>query len=562
MASTIQKAACNRRPFVSEDGCDRGSVDIHQFDDFPFCDSASPTEPKVPPEIIDTPIVLPIPSPCACFNINHSFKFKYNTQRKFKAKASFAAKGDCCEGEYGAEFDLQIPCPIVGKTAVRKIKLKIDYGDSGKSALESYIKTDKDSCTIEPKDVNLNVNLPCPLPKNADKGILKFKIGYGDKGSRDIQSFARTERDSCTIAPKDMDFDLKIPCPIRESGTKKLKIGISYGSKQEATASFVKTSKDSCEIEVKNMDMTLQLPCPIKKNDKKVTIGIDWGSGNKKEAKKIIEADSINCKIEALEESFDLQIPCPVIGNAGDKKIKASIKYGNGRSSTSAIYLKTNTDNCTIEGQDNVALNLNLPCPIKGTEKKPKIKAQVKYGNSTGQKSAEFIEQDKDNCTINGKDASLDLQIKCPVIGNAGDKKIKASIKYGSGHSFTSAIYLKTNTESCNIEVQDEVALNLQIPCPVSKTKLVFSTSFANTDDSNGSFYIAQDMVDGCSRSIKFKVKFPGSVKAQIDAKVLYDIQYNTVEHKLQVKYIDLKTGEKDSSWTDVFTAVPHTGSC
>lgn len=551
MASTTQKAACNRQPFVSEDGCDRGSVDIYQFDDFPFCDSASPTPPKVPPEVVDTPIVLSIPSPCACVNINHSFAFKYNKQRKFKARASFAARGDCCNGEYNAGFDLQIPCPIIGK-AVRKIKLKIDYGDYSKSDSKPYIET-KDSCTIEPRDVNLNVNLPCPLPKGADKGILKFKIGYGDKGSKDSQSFAKTDRDSCTISPKDMNFDLKIPCPIRESATKKLKIGISYGSQQKASASFVKTSKDSCEIEMKDMDMTLQLPCPIKnpkgrkikvaisygsdfksasesfiradsksctiealaptlnlnipcpikKNDKKVTIGIDWGQGDKKKTKKIIEADSFNCKIEALAESFALQIPCPVRTN-GNKRITAKIAWKDAKAPEPQSFIKANSADCTIEPHD-VTLDLGLPCPITDTNK-PKIKASVTYGDGTGQESAEFLEQDKGNCTIKGKDVNL----------------------------------------------------NLQLPCPVSKNKLSFNASFTNTSGPAGSFRIVEDKEAGCSRSIKFKITFPGSAK--VKAKVLYDIQYS--DHKLQVKYINLETGVVDAVWTDVFTAVAHTGDC
>ena len=120
MSKSGQKS-CNRRPFLSGDGCDRGSVDINQFDDFPYCDKIDPTMPAIPPEIVDTPLQIPVPPSCACVNIKYALNFKYSKDRKFGANADFIARGDCCEGNYVSNFNLQIPCPILGGGS-KKIK--------------------------------------------------------------------------------------------------------------------------------------------------------------------------------------------------------------------------------------------------------------------------------------------------------------------------------------------------------------------------------------------------------------------------------------------------------
>ena len=82
--------SCNRQPFLSEGGCDRGSVDIRQFDDFPFCESFAPTMPEIPPEIVDTPIELPVPPSCACFNIAYAMNMKYSKERSRETWCEYA----------------------------------------------------------------------------------------------------------------------------------------------------------------------------------------------------------------------------------------------------------------------------------------------------------------------------------------------------------------------------------------------------------------------------------------------------------------------------------------
>ena len=95
--------------------------------------------------------------------------------------------------------------------------------------------------------------------------------------------------------------------------------------------------------------------------------------------------------------------------------------------------------------------------------------------------------------------------------------------------------------------------LNLNLPCPISKSNLTVAASYENTDDSKGKFYISQDIVSDCTRKLKFKVSFP---RAAINQTVLYSIRY--ANYKLQVKTINLKSGAV-SDWIDVFTAVAPT---
>ena len=67
---------CNRSPFQSGDGCDRGDVNTHQFSDLPYCKPIDPTRPNIPPEILDTTWVLPVPPPCSCIDIEYKLDFK------------------------------------------------------------------------------------------------------------------------------------------------------------------------------------------------------------------------------------------------------------------------------------------------------------------------------------------------------------------------------------------------------------------------------------------------------------------------------------------------------
>ena len=255
--------ACNRRPFLSDSGCDRGDVDVNQFADFPYCDPISPDDPEIPPELMDSPLYLPVPPPCACINIKHKIGFKYSTQKKFEASASFSADGDCCEGNYNANLNLQIPCPINKKDDnAGRIKVKIDYGNGKKSDSASFLKADASSCTIEPLAPEINLNLPCPV-KGEKKPKVKASIKYGSGGNSAVASYASADSKDCTIGLKDASLNLRIPCPIKNKGAERHpKIRVRYMKSPTESAcmssSYVEIDSGSCEARFKTIELDLR----------------------------------------------------------------------------------------------------------------------------------------------------------------------------------------------------------------------------------------------------------------------------------------------------------------
>jgi len=473
--SNSDPISCNRQPFLSDGECDRGSVDIHQFDDFPYCESFSPTLPDIPPEIIDNPINLPIPPACACFNIDYALKLKYSQDRKFAASGSFSAKGDCCEGNYVSNLNLQIPCPILGSGTSKKISMKIGYGKGKQSASVSYIRADKDSCAIEARNVNINLNIPCPINKSGSKKI-KIGISYGKDFKSASASYLTANADSCTIEAYSPDFRLNIPCPILgRDENNRIKATMAWGSfGTSVSVSYIRKNTKECTIEPNDVTLNLSIPCPVKKQDKqsKVKFGVKWGSKSYVSAS-IIKTDASKCTIETNDATFNLEIKCPVKKDSEQKKVKFAVKWGS-KSYVSASILKLDHSNCTIEA-NSASFGLEIPCPIRHTQwhirhgkycyakwRRRWFWAGGYYGPFTSY-STSFLRINESSCTIEA--GKLDLDIPCPIKRASEQKKVKFGVTWGS-ESYVSASILKVHSTDCLIETTD-ATFNLQVRCPL-----------------------------------------------------------------------------------------------
>lgn len=345
---------CNRTPFKSDEECDRGSVDIHQFDDLPFCDSFAPSLPDIPPEVVDTPITLPIPPACTCVNINYNVDLKYNKERKFEGSASFSAVDDCCEGKYNTNLHLAIPCPIVGTSKPRTISIKMGYGSSGASAVESYITADSESCNIDAKDVDFDLKIPCPAKEGDEKPKIKASINWGDDGNSASASFLEVDRENCSIEGVDAVLDLKLPCPIRQDKVSKVSASIKYGDGDGSdSASFLEEDFTHCRMKGFDASLHLEIPCPVKKMIgadapyAAIKAKIEYGNSFNSVQKFYMKADSVDCTIEGYDASFDLKIPCPNTKDMLD--FQGSVAYAedsNGAVSFSDVTLPTPGNEC------------------------------------------------------------------------------------------------------------------------------------------------------------------------------------------------------------------------
>lgn len=524
--------SCNRTPFISDEECDRGSVDIHQFDDFPFCEPINPTPPGIPPEVVETPLLLPVPPACSCIHISYNMGLKYNQSRKFSADANFKAIGDCCEGKYKSEFNLEIPCPIMGNKGSRTITTSITYGKGKQTATASFLSIDKKNCTIEGMDANLNLEIPCPVIGNNSEKKIKASIVYGRGRNSASAKFLKPNPEACTIEGLDVNLNLEIPCPVKKSGEKKISIGLDYGSgNKRASTAFLRANSSNCTIEGIDANIRLEIPCPVKSaTGKRIKIGISYGSGHKSASASFIKTNRDKCEIEPLSPNIHLNIPCPV-KKTETKRIKAKITYGSGPQSASENFIRTDPEKCEIEPLAP-NLNLQIPCPVKGSgAKRIKVKIQRGVGGEWYSASGSFIRIDSSGCGFEVLEPELKLQI--PGGGGGG----------GGGPVFTKGkkkIQIKKVAWTCPSNLKDEshsfysgtdgsmsfkdIAFNLKVPCPLTSSNLKVSKGEITQGNTESSYSFNIDDDGGecnneCERELKFNIKFPKGSKKGVELK-------------------------------------------
>ena len=587
MSTSSHTISCNRQPFLSESGCDRGSVDIHRFNDLPYCGTINPTVAEIPPEIIDTPINLPVPPTCACIDIDFAFNAKYTTSRKFKDTANFRAIGDCCEGRYQSDFSLQIPCPVTGTSGKKEISLKLGYGTRKTTAKAAFMQVDKDDCEINPKSVSFDMNLPCPV--NSGTKRISMKLGYGTGRSTAVASYVQADGQNCTLIPKDIDMRLNLPCPV--SGDGKMKIGISYGKTfKGASRSFLgidaakcdlrplspefdlqipcpvlgnggsraielvvttgnqtvrtrtlyaDTNAERCNIDIRDANLSLNLPCPLTGNNTEaaITPELKWGKQFDVEKVTILRVDHKACQITPYDTKMDLTIPCPI---GDDKnKLKVSLSYGNGNRSASAQVIKK-TGECEIKPVD-ASLHLNIPCPLRGTKN---ITITPGIGAKGGGAVTIPLLQDNGSCNIDVPQTSIDLRVPCPVSTIAQRKLKFEEIKFGPPNVEEQVL---ADQYDCGIDVQD-MTFSLNVPCPLNSKRLLIETSTVLSYsglsysglpgiDFSSSFGFPIDSgsyADLCARRIKFKLLLPkANIMDLLGMSYVHKIEWDPVNHKI-----------------------------
>jgi len=556
MSSNSNPTPCNRLPFVSDDGCDRGSVDIHRFDELPYCGDITPTQPKIPPEIVATPINLPVPPACSCINIKYKTDMKYSGNRSFSAKSDFRSEGDCCEGNYTSTLNLQVPCPV-DSDGNKKISASIKYGDGDNSRSVDYISTDKDQCTIKPLNPVIDLQIPCPIidslsntisasieygegpgaksvdyiskdgakctikplnptidlqipcpVRDSNPNTISASIAYGEGPGAKSVDYMSKDGAKCTIVPLDPKIDLQIPCPIRDSKPNAISASIAYGNGvSRKSVDYISKDNAKCTLVPLNPTIDLQIPCPVKfHGDKEIKASIKIG--DKKyisRSKYLTGIDSSDCQIIPADVNIDLDIPCPILGRKNNKKIRAAIEYGLGANDVSASFIKADPKGCTIDIPDETELLLNIPCPISGTG-----------GRSISVKGhkAQYCVMDPDKCTVDFSDVNLDFEIPtgCTGVGiyrNRRSLRFK-KLSFGVPTAVTSPVLA---TRGCDVYLDNTVDISLNVPCAIRKGRLKIDTETYLTDRSSSwGLKVESDSSSGetgCKRRIKMKVSMP-----------------------------------------------------
>lgn len=475
MASVGETAAnCNRQPFLSGDGCDRGSVDIHQFDDLPYCESISPTEPDIPPEIVDTPLNLLIPPSCSCVNIDYKLKIGYSRSKTFGANATFRARGDCCEGNYQSDFNLQIPCPIAGQGS-KKIDISIKYGNGKSEDSIDYISTDSSKCSIDPLDVDFDLEIPCPIGK---EGEITVGIGYGDGESKVTKKIISTDKGDCKIDAESPEFDLKIPCPVLGgAGDNYISTNAKYANGfSKNKVAYIRKDNVACTIEPLDVNLDINIPCPIYGPNKDVTVKIEYGDGENSATQKVIDAYPRGCTIKPLEANFNLNIRCPFSQvyaapweSIGDGKYRLKSRrrlyfkwhQADPLFEGSVDFITVDTKGCTFDVA-KADIDLDIPCPLYDGGLNKTLKIRPRYGSGTN--SMSILEYDRDKCAIGVAKGDFDLAIECPIGATSVGMVVT---RYGR-----TVLNSTHRLDKSGCRIGGAAHFNINIPCPLANLSL------------------------------------------------------------------------------------------
>ena len=429
MADTTQNTiSCNRVPFLSEDGCDRGYVDIHQFDDLPYCEEIDPTPAEIPPEVLDTPVNIPIPPPCSCINIDYKLDFGYGTAAP---SATFKAVGDCCSGNYESDLSLNLPCPV--PAGVRKIKTSIGYGSGGNSKETTFYTGNKDGCSFGITDIIHDLSIGCPMTVSGEKSIT-VGIGYGDGDSKKKTAYISGDTgDKCSITPLEPEINLNLPCPVVGSGNSTLTMSVGYGTAGKVEKTYVSTDSGNCSITPYSPEFDLKIGCPVKVSGSKyISVGIGYGDGDsKKQVDYITGSTGSDCSITPLNPEIDLSIPCPV-KETGAKEMQLEVKFAENPSPKKKFTIaETDNKNCNIKINEP-EVTLTIPCPIPSGDHT--LTMGVSYGDGTSSKTVPYITgSGGSSCSMTPLNPKIYLNIPCPL----NSLSFTPSIRVGASPSFT-----------------------------------------------------------------------------------------------------------------------------
>ena len=509
--NTDKAASCNRVPFLSEDGCDRGDVDIHQFDDLPYCEEIEPTPAEIPPEVLDTPVNIPIPPPCSCINIDYKLDFGYGTSAP---KATFKAVGDCCDGNYESSLSLNLPCPV--PTGIRKIKTSIGYGNGSGSKETLYYAKGKD-CSFSITDITHDLQIECPIKVSGTTKI-SISLAYGSGSSSLSKDLASGDPGKCSISMESPEFNLNLPCPIVGSGTSTLTVGVGYGTGDSSkTVDYISGSGGAdCSITPLSPEIDLSIPCPLPSGGRKMTLEIDYAqTPEKRKQFAVANFDSSSCKMTMYEPDVKLTLPCPVNGT-GAKKMQLEVKFAKSPS--------------------------------------PKKKFTI-------------AETDNKNCNIKINEPEVTLTIPCPI--PSGTHKLTMGVSYGSGGTQSVPYMTGSGGSSCSMTPLDP-EVNLTIPCPLDS--LSFSSMIRTGRSPAFTISKIGGGGGGCSAGFLFDLTVPDNSGIGINIGCqngpLCSQRWNPETHSMEARrgryYIENNVINMacDCSWFTVFTATPNTRDC
>ena len=422
--SSISSISCNRKAFASDEECNRGSVDISQFDDLPFCETINPGRSEIPPEILDTPLDLTIPPPCTCVNVDYKLGAKWSSAVVFGARGSFKAKGDCCEGNYVSNLDLSIPCPIPYDGVYTTVRKK--WVDQIQDDVVQLIKNVGD-CSLGINDIDLSI--PCPI-KDVN-GKISASVSYGT-GNGTASTVIASSSGDCGVNITGGSLDLSIPCPVKDVNGQ-ISASVSYGTGNNTASTVIASSSGDCGINITGGSLDLSIPCPIPYDTGYTTIRKKWVEQIQDDEVTLIKNVG-DCSLAVND--IDLSVPCPIpkFGYATvNKEWADSLKADR-------VKLISREGDCSLSVND---FSLSIPCP-RVRIRKIDVGVSTAWGKR-GTGSASFTMSKKEcNFSIGGK---IDVYIPCPSISF-----------YSKEESNTAKVSISSTGECGSFQIKSEAS--------------------------------------------------------------------------------------------------------
>ena len=389
------------------------------------------------------------------------------------ASGAYDYTSECNIEVENADFDLEIPCPIVGGGG---LSVEVGYVPS-KEWKEEDVRTNVirsvGECSLVVENIHFNLALPCPVEKS-ENGVdeVAVSVSYGNGPSTARGTYIEAD-DACHLSTKPLKLDLQLPCPVSDvNGT--INASVLFG---DGPSKVVKTFRidngqsasgrsSSCNLSVgapdsESLDFDLQLPCPVTQGGS-VTVGIGYGDGSTSASGDFATLGS-NCDLEFHDVYLGVNIDCPIV--TGSASITSSFSYEEDWHPTaSGHFLFADCDDgLRVQAVD---LPVSLPCPFSGSSTFTlNILAMSAGSKDDPQTSGEAVIAKKDgDCKVTFQDEEVTLLLPCPFPAE-GSMGLEASVNfvdvsYGTGDTVIAEI-----GSSCAMTMQTG-RIDLSLPCP------------------------------------------------------------------------------------------------
>lgn len=425
--------------------------------------------------------------------------------------------GECSLVVENTHFNLALPCPVEkSENGVDEVAVSVSYGNGPSTAKGTYIEADG-ACHLSTKPLKLDLQLPCPV-SDVD-GRINASVSFGDGPSKVVKTFridngqsASGGSSSCSLsvgAPdsESLDFDLQLPCPVTQGGS--VTVGIGYGDGSTSASGDFATLGSNCDLEFHDVYLGVNIDCPIVTGSASITSSFSYEEDWHPTASGHFLSADCDDGLRVQDVDLPVSLQCPFSGSSTFTLNILAMSAGSKddpQTSGEAVIAKKDGD-CKVTFQDE-EVTLLLPCPFPA-EGSMGLEASVEFADAVYETGDTVIAEIGSSCAMTMRTGSIDLSLPCPF-----GQDSRASLSLGvcpitMGYENHAEVTV-ASAAGCNMDMNDGAIAYVYLDCPTFMAKYECSKAKTGSFVKNGKW---DGESEYCNADYTFVMTFPEGEK-------------------------------------------------